>query len=330
MDGGYETNYTNCKIKFCNIENIHVMRHSVKDLVQACNEYSYPYMASIAQSKWLDHIFAILSAAHKAAKLVLNGSSVMVHCSDGWDRTPQICALAQLLLDPYFRTLEGFQVLIEKDWCSFGHKFAQRLGHLNSDHSDSERSPVFSQFLDCVWQIKNQFPNEFEFSDGFLQCILYHSTSCRFGTFLFDNDCERKGHLVHKRTTSLWTFIKNNIYSFINPHYSPSGNGYIKPFISDRSLEVWKEVYCFQSDYAHQYKYNKITQEAHLVSMYQENQLLLERVKQLELLVKETQQTVKKTPPPVPPRQSSDGTLIQGETRYRSLSLLSRKKKAVK
>jgi myotubularin-related protein 3/4 len=31
---------------------------------------------------------------------------VLVHCSDGWDRTPQIVALAELLLDPYYRTID--------------------------------------------------------------------------------------------------------------------------------------------------------------------------------------------------------------------------------
>jgi len=40
----------------------------------------------------------------------------LVHCSDGWDRTGQVCSLTQLILDPYYRTIEGFAVLIEKDW----------------------------------------------------------------------------------------------------------------------------------------------------------------------------------------------------------------------
>lgn len=39
------------------------------------------------------------------------GVSVLVHCSDGWDRTAQVCTVASVLLDPYYRTLRGFMVL---------------------------------------------------------------------------------------------------------------------------------------------------------------------------------------------------------------------------
>ena len=35
---------------------------------------------------------------------------MLVHCSDGWDRTAQLTSLAMIFLDPYFRTLRGFQV----------------------------------------------------------------------------------------------------------------------------------------------------------------------------------------------------------------------------
>ncbi len=37
-------------------------------------------------------------------------SSVLVHCSDGWDRTAQLTALAMLMLDPHYRTIRGLEV----------------------------------------------------------------------------------------------------------------------------------------------------------------------------------------------------------------------------
>lgn len=78
-----------------------------------------------------------------------------------------------LLLDPFYRTIEGFAVLVEKEWCSFGHKFAQRIGHGQEKPDDAERSPIFVQFIDCVWQLYNQFTASFEFNVRFLKvCIL--------------------------------------------------------------------------------------------------------------------------------------------------------------
>lgn len=38
------------------------------------------------------------------------GVSVLVHCSDGWDRTAQACSVASILLDPYYRTIRGLMV----------------------------------------------------------------------------------------------------------------------------------------------------------------------------------------------------------------------------
>lgn len=48
---------------------------------------------------------------------------MVVHCSDGWDRTAQLTSLSLLMLDGYYRTIRGFEVLVEKEWLSFGHRF---------------------------------------------------------------------------------------------------------------------------------------------------------------------------------------------------------------
>ena len=45
-----------------------------------------------------------------ARQKIAEGDSVVVHCSDGWDRTSQTCAIASMLLDPYYRTIHGFMV----------------------------------------------------------------------------------------------------------------------------------------------------------------------------------------------------------------------------
>ena len=77
---------------------------------------------------WLDTVASVLVGAQRVANALRKGMPCLVHCSDGWDRTSQISALAPLLLDPFYRTRRGFAVLIEKEWLRFGHKFKTRCG----------------------------------------------------------------------------------------------------------------------------------------------------------------------------------------------------------
>ncbi|XP_045142488.1 myotubularin-related protein 7 isoform X2 [Echinops telfairi] len=218
---GYENedNYSNIKFQFIGIENIHVMRNSLQKMLEVC-ELKSPSMSDflwgLENSGWLRHIKAIMDAGIFIAKAVSEeGASVLVHCSDGWDRTAQVCSVASLLLDPHYRTLKGFMVLIEKDWLSFGHKFNHRYGNLDGD--PKEISPVVDQFIECVWQLMEQFPCAFEFNERFLIHIQHHIYSCQFGNFLCNCQKERRELKIEERTYSLWAHLWKNRADYLNP-----------------------------------------------------------------------------------------------------------------
>ncbi|KAG8757599.1 hypothetical protein FRC14_001890 [Serendipita sp. 396] len=251
---------------YLGIDNIHVMRDSLARIVEALREGDVPGELAVdnavsddsgmsngtglidrhalRRSGWLKHLASIMQGVLIVVRTVhIASSHVLVHCSDGWDRTAQITALSQVCLDPYYRTLRGFMVLIEKEWCSFGHKFLDRCGHLSSERFFTggtsaadraaeagdeggggagafiagfrdrlsnpahikEMSPVFHQFLECVRNIQRQFPDRFEFNEEFLRKIYWHLYACEFGTFLFN--CEREKR-VSLDGASSWSGIQ--------------------------------------------------------------------------------------------------------------------------
>jgi len=99
----------------------------------------------------------------------------------------------------------GFQVLVEKDWLAFGHKFSDRCGfHKNGGHNSHERIPIFTQFIDCVHQLVQQAPSAFEFNLLFLKTILEHSFSGFYGNFLYNTHKERAENCLSEVTVSLW------------------------------------------------------------------------------------------------------------------------------
>ncbi|KAI4139856.1 MAG: hypothetical protein L6R39_006080 [Caloplaca ligustica] len=131
-------NYRFATKAYLGIDNIHVMRDSLNKVVDTLKDSDVtsipPNREALAKSGWLKHIANLLDGAGLIARQVaLQHSHVLIHCSDGWDRTSQLSALSQLCLDPYYRTIEGFIVLVEKDWLSFGHMFNHRSGFLSSE-----------------------------------------------------------------------------------------------------------------------------------------------------------------------------------------------------
>ncbi|KAJ2840844.1 phosphatidylinositol-3-phosphatase ymr1 [Coemansia sp. 'formosensis'] len=350
--------YKRCRKVYLGIDNIHVMRDALNKVVEAIESPSDADRGVIARiqgakTNWLRHIENILVGVKTIVQAIDVGHHVVVHCSDGWDRTAQLTSLAQLCLDPYYRSIRGFAVLVEKEWVSFGHQFTLRCGHMghadrfkvsraqtkrqapqaaaaeavsappdeesgsdraedgnggyeflqtstsmfgrfaskalrgvqsrissaiqaasdnlddlddpdpfladypdlqanyvpanNNKHSNSsssisststgnnhgggfkfgrskhdhETSPVFQQFLECVYQLWVQHPTMFEFNEELLLDLFYHLHSAQFGTFLGNNMKERTAANYSLNTPSVWTWvwrqIANDSDKYLNP-----------------------------------------------------------------------------------------------------------------
>lgn len=161
--------------------------------------------------KWGKRIMQLLRKSSFVVNNIISLSrSVLVHCSDGWDRTSQICSLTQIMIDPFYRTLKGFIELIQKDWIDMGHMFCSRCAHVQSENFD-EKSPIFAQFIDSVAQLLNKYQKEFEFNLLFLQLILSSAYSQLFGDFLGNNYTER---LSMRRPTSLFLCFEDDKFGF--------------------------------------------------------------------------------------------------------------------
>uniref|UniRef100_A0A8C1WLC0 phosphatidylinositol-3,5-bisphosphate 3-phosphatase n=1 Tax=Cyprinus carpio TaxID=7962 RepID=A0A8C1WLC0_CYPCA len=104
-----EEYYPKCEVMFMGMANIHSIRNSFQSLRAVCSQIPDPgnWLSALESTRWLQHLSVMLKAASLVCSAVeREGRPVLVHCSDGWDRTPQIVALAKILLDPFYRTIE--------------------------------------------------------------------------------------------------------------------------------------------------------------------------------------------------------------------------------
>ncbi len=247
--GGMECNeyYKDCEVEFMNMANIHEIRkcfHRLRALLASTPDQS-AWFSGLEATKWIFNLSCLLSSAVRCARaLEAEGRPVVVHCSDGWDRTSQISSLAQLILDPYYRTMEGFEVLVEREWLAFGHKMADRNGGPFCAPEPNERCPIFLQWLDCVHQLLFQFPCAFQFNFAYLIKLARHVYSNLFGNFLFNSDRERREHGVRGRTRSIWTFLRYHAPKYYNYLYQADRDAAsIWPKTDARVLQLWQEVY---------------------------------------------------------------------------------------
>ncbi|XP_031591948.1 myotubularin-related protein 5 isoform X4 [Oreochromis aureus] len=257
LKGGKQDSFQQWEVVPIEVCDVRQVKNSFKKLMKACvpssstSDPNMSFLRCLEESEWMALLHRVLQVSVLVVELLDTGSSVMVSLEDGWDVTTQVVSLVQLLSDPYYRTFDGFRLLVEKEWLSFGHRFSHR-GAQTLGSQSSGFTPIFLQFLDCVHQIHLQFPMEFEFSQYYLKFLAYHYVSNRFRTFLLDSDYERielgvlyeeKGERKNPQVCkSVWDYIdrlNKKTPIFYNYMFSPEDEEVLRPYTFISNLKVW-------------------------------------------------------------------------------------------
>ena len=236
MTGGGEMpleRYDKCTRVYLGIENIHFVRKCYLNTFSNMMYHERAMRSAKVESGWTALYAKIMEGVSLITGHLENGHSILVHCSDGWDRTAQLVSLSQICLDPTCRTIEGFLELVNREWVLPGHQFDKRLARclpLNTftiptdSHSSSssnsskfmdamlsgiskgtkgidegvepmeEFCPIFPQFLDCLIQLIRVYPSDFEFTAD-LPRYLWTLSFDHYGFFLGNSEFDRRHSL---------------------------------------------------------------------------------------------------------------------------------------
>lgn len=105
-----------------------------------------------------------------------------------------ITSLVKICMYPKYRTIIGFENLIQKDWFLLGHLFNKRMQTPSKQNENSNletetnahTTPTFLVFLDCVFQLIQQYADEFEFNEIYLIHMWDYSCSSISFTYSYD------------------------------------------------------------------------------------------------------------------------------------------------
>ncbi|KAL1271405.1 hypothetical protein QQF64_030421 [Cirrhinus molitorella] len=181
-----------------NLPNIQDIQAALLKLRQTCvidpfEESEEKWLSSLESSRWMEYVRTFLRHAVEIVYMLESRRvSVILLEKEDRDLSCVISSLVQLMCDPHCRSLHGFQGLIQKEWVMAGHRFLDRCNHLKKN--DKEESPVFLLFLDCVWQLWNQYPAAFEFTEVYLTVLGDSMWVPVFSTFLFNCPRQRAEH----------------------------------------------------------------------------------------------------------------------------------------
>jgi hypothetical protein len=238
------------------------------------------YIAQLTKTNWLLYIENVLEKAFDIDSS-LKQANVLVHCPTGDDGSAVLCSLAQIIIDPYYRTFEGFRTLVYKEWLYYQHNFIKRsalllqgadggtvngqiYSNVASDLKASrlqmqawpnvnncrDYAPYFIFFLDCVQQLLAMNIHHFQFTSYYLSHI---AVNCFTNKHFEMNSPITVNDMVNGKKQSTddvkllsifqLTSDKNN-QLFRNSVFDEeiSRQNYIR--LDPSKISIWKEYFC--------------------------------------------------------------------------------------
>ncbi|RWS03148.1 myotubularin-related protein 12-like protein [Dinothrombium tinctorium] len=212
-------------------------------LRDACFLYSSTNHFLCRIGKWIKIVSKVLSVVKDMSKIIQTEASLLIMEDTDRDWNPLISSLIQIVVDPYRRTIKGFESLISKEWI-----------HL-CGVSNKPNHVLFTLFLDCVWQLKTQNPLEFEFTSLYLihtfDLLFIPQTAKRISaeseetvqsesTVLANN---AKIDTRNKFPLSLKTLNVDQLLFIYNPFYSHESARRLNVRCDILGLDLWRPLY---------------------------------------------------------------------------------------
>ena len=192
-------------------------------------------------SKWLRNVSSLLSLTSKIVNCLhhFQRNVFLEERKGNVDCSSILTSLTKICLHARYRTIIGLENLIQKEWFLAGHLFFKRMAThkrsregsddfslQNDNESDTismqqtesvngksgngsgEIAPTFLLFLDCLFQLTLQYPNEFEFNEFYLIKLWDYSCSGLSLTYSFNGVTDWLTYLNNQK------FLDNSAANF--------------------------------------------------------------------------------------------------------------------
>eukprot|EP01125_Pyxidicula_operculata_P017251 TRINITY_DN603_c0_g1_i1.p1 TRINITY_DN603_c0_g1~~TRINITY_DN603_c0_g1_i1.p1 ORF type:complete len:2599 (-),score=583.24 TRINITY_DN603_c0_g1_i1:6794-14590(-) len=210
--------YSDCfSIQFLNHtdESIHSAYRNLQDYCfTRIKKGDSVVLEKLLNCQWIKLVSSFLKKSNEIANHLKQKNSVLVQSAGaGYENEMVLTSLTQILCDPYYRTIQGFCFLIDKEWIKPGFAFGKE-----------HRYVVYLLFMYCVWSLRKLSIVSFEFNEKCIEFLIHAPLISRFKNFWFNNELERSQNREFLTQYSCAFSYATSNNSFKSDCYQPNVN----------------------------------------------------------------------------------------------------------